>query len=85
MVGPVEGPPVPLGPGETGLLAVHRSEPGLMLGYWNRPEEGAAVMRGYWFVGGDHTVWLRAMARPGISRREVIEIHGMLDVPGGPA
>jgi acyl-coenzyme A synthetase/AMP-(fatty) acid ligase len=24
-----------------------------MLGYWNRPEEEAAVMRGTWFVGGD--------------------------------
>lgn len=50
---PVEGEPVPLPPGERGLLAVHRSEPGLMLGYWNRPEEEAAVMRGDWFVGGD--------------------------------
>src|ERR1700712_4212312 len=45
--------PEPLPPGETGLLAVHRSEPGLMLGYWNRPEEEAAVMRGDWFTGGD--------------------------------
>ena len=50
---PVEGEPVPLPPGETGLLAVHRSEPGLMLGYWQRPEEEAAVMRGDWFAGGD--------------------------------
>ncbi|TXN15920.1 long-chain fatty acid--CoA ligase, partial [Methylobacterium sp. WL122] len=39
--------------GETGLLAVHRSEPGLMLGYWNRPDEEAQVMRGDWFAGGD--------------------------------
>jgi acyl-coenzyme A synthetase/AMP-(fatty) acid ligase len=50
---PVEGEPVPLPAGETGLLAVHRSEPALMLGYWNRPEEEAEVMRGDWFVGGD--------------------------------
>jgi acyl-coenzyme A synthetase/AMP-(fatty) acid ligase len=50
---PVEGEPVPLPPGETGLLAVHRSEPALMLGYWNRPEEEAEVLRGDWFVGGD--------------------------------
>lgn len=50
---PVEGPPDPMPHGEVGLLAVHRSEPGLMLGYWNRPEEEAAVMRGDWFVGGD--------------------------------
>ncbi len=43
----------PLPAGETGLLAVHRSDPGLMLGYWRRPEEDAAVRRGDWFVGGD--------------------------------
>jgi acyl-coenzyme A synthetase/AMP-(fatty) acid ligase len=24
-----------------------------MLGYWQRPEEEAAVMRGPWFIGGD--------------------------------
>ena len=50
---PVEGEPEPLPPGETGLLAVHRSEPGLMLGYWKRPDEEQAVMRGAWFAGGD--------------------------------
>ncbi|MBY0297938.1 MAG: AMP-binding protein [Methylobacterium sp.] len=50
---PPEGEPVPLAAGQTGLLAVHRSDPGLMLGYWNRPEEEAAVMRGEWFTGGD--------------------------------
>ena len=36
---PVEGGTDPLPPGAVGLLAVHRSDPGLMLGYWNRPEE----------------------------------------------
>ena len=50
---PVEGGTDPLPPGEIGLLAMHRSDPGLMLGYWNRPEEDAEVMRGEWFVGGD--------------------------------
>lgn len=50
---PEEGEPVPLPADEVGLLAVHRSEPGLMLGYWNRPDEEAAVMRGEWFAGGD--------------------------------
>ncbi|ACL56369.1 class I adenylate-forming enzyme family protein [Methylobacterium nodulans] len=50
---PPEGPPEPLPAGETGLLAVHRSDPGLMLGYWNRPDEEAAVFRGEWFTGGD--------------------------------
>jgi acyl-coenzyme A synthetase/AMP-(fatty) acid ligase len=39
--------------GEVGLLAVHRSDPGLMLGYWRRPAEEAQVMQGEWFVGGD--------------------------------
>ncbi|KTS53318.1 AMP-dependent synthetase [Methylobacterium indicum] len=50
---PPEGAPEPLPPGEIGLLAIHRSDPALMLGYWNRPEEEAAVMRGEWFAGGD--------------------------------
>src|SRR5690606_31448097 len=39
--------------GEVGLLAVHRSDPGLMLGYWRRPAEEAEVLQGEWFVGGD--------------------------------
>ena len=50
---PVEGGEEPLPPGETGLLAVHRSDPGLMLGYWNRPDEEEWVYRGEWFLGGD--------------------------------
>ncbi len=43
----------PLPTGQTGLLAIHRSDPGLMLGYWERPDEDAATRRGEWFVGGD--------------------------------
>ena len=50
---PADGGTEPLGPGETGLLAVHRSDSGLMLGYWRRPEEEAEVYRGEWFIGGD--------------------------------
>jgi acyl-coenzyme A synthetase/AMP-(fatty) acid ligase len=50
---PIDGSDTPLEPGESGLLAVHRSDPGLMLGYWNRPDEEALVYRGDWFVGGD--------------------------------
>ncbi|MEM9634444.1 MAG: class I adenylate-forming enzyme family protein [Pseudomonadota bacterium] len=38
---------------EVGLLAVHRDEPGLMLGYWNRPEETREAFRGDWFLTGD--------------------------------
>ncbi len=47
---------IPLVAGESGLLGVHRSDPGLMLGYWNRPEEDAEVRRGDWFVGGDRAM-----------------------------
>jgi len=50
---PVSGGEVPLKSGETGLVAVHRSDPGMMLGYWNRPEDNQMVFRGDWFVGGD--------------------------------
>ena len=46
----VEAGTEPLPPGEAGLLAIHRSDPGLMLGYWRRPEEDAAAFRGDWFV-----------------------------------
>ena len=46
--------PVPRG--TEGLLAVSRRDPGLMLGYWNRPEETAAAFRGEWFVTGDRAV-----------------------------
>ena len=50
---PVESGTEPLPAGEVGLLAVHRSDPGLMLGYWRRPDEEAEVYRGEWFIGGD--------------------------------
>jgi acyl-coenzyme A synthetase/AMP-(fatty) acid ligase len=50
---PVEDGTEPLPAGEEGLLAVHRSDPGLMLGYWNRKDEEAEVYRGEWFLGGD--------------------------------
>jgi len=46
----------PLPAGEVGLLAVHRSDPGLMLRYWNRPDEEAIVYRGDWFLGGDRAM-----------------------------
>jgi acyl-coenzyme A synthetase/AMP-(fatty) acid ligase len=50
---PAEGGAIPLPPGQTGLLAVHRSDPGLMLGYWRQPEATEAALRGAWFTGGD--------------------------------
>ncbi len=43
----------PLPAGSEGLIAVHRSDPGLMIGYWRRPDEEAEVFRGEWFLGGD--------------------------------
>jgi acyl-coenzyme A synthetase/AMP-(fatty) acid ligase len=48
-----DGGETPLPPGETGVLAVHRDEPALMLGYWNRSEEEREAFRGDWFVSGD--------------------------------
>lgn len=39
--------------GEVGLLAVHRSDPGLMLGYFGRKAETEAAFRGEWFLTGD--------------------------------
>ncbi|WP_121065123.1 class I adenylate-forming enzyme family protein [Chachezhania antarctica] len=43
----------PLPHGSAGLIAVHRSDPGLMLGYLNDPENTAARFRGDWFLTGD--------------------------------
>jgi acetyl-CoA synthetase len=58
---PVDGGTEPLGQSEEGqsqegLLAVHRTDPSLMLGYWQRPDEESEVFRGDWFVGGDLAV-----------------------------
>ena len=75
--------------GETGLLAVHRSDPGLMLGYWRRPEEEALVMRGEWFCGGDLAhldddgyVWFHGrcddILNPSGYRLSPLEIEGVL-------
>lgn len=43
--------PVPFG--QSGVIAVHCGDPGLMLGYLNAPEESAARMQGDWFLTGD--------------------------------
>ncbi len=50
---PVEEGTIPLPIGETGLLAVHRTDPGLMLRYWGQPDDTRAAFRGDWFCGGD--------------------------------
>jgi acyl-coenzyme A synthetase/AMP-(fatty) acid ligase len=49
----VDGDDTPLTPGETGLIAIHRTDPGMMLRYWNRDENDEEVFRGDWFIGGD--------------------------------
>ena len=38
---------------DDGTIAVHRSDPGLMLGYLDQPEETAARFDGDWFLTGD--------------------------------
>ena len=46
-----EGKPVPVG--ETGILAIDRTDPGLFREYWNKPEKTAECFRGEWFLSGD--------------------------------
>lgn len=40
-------------PGSPGQLAVHRSDPGLFLGYWGAEAETVARFHGAWFLTGD--------------------------------
>jgi len=49
-----DGEPVPLG--ESGVLAVHRSDLGLMLGYWRDDARTRAAFSGDWFLTGDRAV-----------------------------
>ena len=49
-----DGAPVPLG--EAGVLAVHQSDPGLMLGYWRDAARTRAAYAGEWFLTGDRAV-----------------------------
>jgi len=44
--------PVPRG--AEGMLCIPRSDPALLLRYWNQPEETAACFRGDWFLTGDY-------------------------------
>lgn len=43
----------PLPPGQPGFLAIHRSDPGLMLGYLDAPDITARRFVGDWFSTGD--------------------------------
>lgn len=55
------GPDGPVPTGETGQIAIHKSDLGLMLGYYNDPVATAAKYQGEWFLTGD----LGAMAQDG--------------------
>jgi acetyl-CoA synthetase len=43
-----------VGTDEEGMLCIRRTDPGLMLRYWNQPEETAACFHGEWFLTGDY-------------------------------
>ncbi|WP_282118311.1 class I adenylate-forming enzyme family protein [Ruegeria atlantica] len=47
------GPDGPVPQGQEGTIAVHRSDPGLMLTYLNAPDEAEARMQDDWFLTGD--------------------------------
>lgn len=47
-----EDGPAPLN--QPGVIAVHRTDPGLMIGYHGAPEATRARMQGEWFLTGDH-------------------------------
>jgi len=59
-----EGQPMPMG--ERGVLAVHESDPGLMLGYWQDDARTQAAFVGEWFLTGD----LAVMGQRGALRYE---------------
>ncbi|SHG72924.1 Acyl-CoA synthetase (AMP-forming)/AMP-acid ligase II [Cognatiyoonia sediminum] len=40
-------------PSETGVISIHKSDPGLMLGYLNQPQETRQRFNGDWFLTGD--------------------------------
>jgi acyl-coenzyme A synthetase/AMP-(fatty) acid ligase len=40
--------------GDEGMLCLPRNDPGLLLRYWNRPEEMATYFVGDWFLTGDY-------------------------------
>jgi acetyl-CoA synthetase len=42
-----------LPPGEQGTIAIHRPDPVMFLGYWNKPEATAAKFIGDWLLTGD--------------------------------
>lgn len=87
-----DGKPVPRG--TPGTIAVHRSDPGLMLGYLDAPEETAARFAGDWFLTGDQGEMAEDdqitylgrdddMMNPGGYRVSPLEVeHALADAPG---
>ncbi|KNX42169.1 Benzoate--CoA ligase [Roseovarius tolerans] len=49
----IVGPEGPVETNEEGTIAIHKSDPGLMLGYLGAPEATAAKFSGDWFLTGD--------------------------------
>ena len=52
IVDPETGHSVPTG--TEGVIAIHKSDPGLMLGYWNAAQETAEKYKNDWFMTGDY-------------------------------
>jgi acetyl-CoA synthetase len=44
---------MPQPPGEEGRIAIHRPDPAMFLGYWNRPDATAEKFEGDWMITGD--------------------------------
>ncbi|HEV7735059.1 MAG TPA: acyl-CoA synthetase [Candidatus Binatia bacterium] len=44
----------PVPPSAEGMLCIPRTDPGLLLRYWNQPEETAATFRDDWYLTGDY-------------------------------
>ncbi|GAA6150099.1 acyl--CoA ligase [Pseudooceanicola nitratireducens] len=88
------GPDGPVGLDEEGVIAIHRDDPGLMLGYLGADEETQSRMQGDWFLTGDHgrmdadhqiTYMARAddMMNAGGYRVSPLEVEAALtDIPG---
>ena len=84
-----DGRPVPLG--AEGTIAVHRSDPGLMLGYLGAEAETAARFTGDWFLTGDQgamdaqgqITYLGPLTGGAVSLREITTLS--LDPAGHPA
>ena len=50
----IDNPNHPALEGEEGIIAVHKDDPGLMLGYYNADAETASKFAQDWFLTGDH-------------------------------